>query len=74
MFGSNANGAKAYVHVGEETGVVAASPHQLIVMLFDGAIISVRSAIDYMKAGQVESKGNAISRAILIIDGGLELL
>ena len=29
--------AKAYSQVGLETGVAAASPHRLIVMLYDGA-------------------------------------
>ena len=37
MFGSRQTGVHAYAKVGMETGVVAASPHKLIVMLFDGA-------------------------------------
>ena len=35
MFGSVSSGANAYAKVGIETGVMAASPHTLIVMLFD---------------------------------------
>lgn len=71
MFGSTPNGANAYARVGEETGVVAASPHKLIVMLFDGATIAVKHAIESMKAGDVANKGTAISKAIMIIDSGL---
>lgn len=71
MFGSSPKGANAYAQVGVETGVVAANPHQLILMLFDGAISAVKNAIDGMQAGNIEAKGNAISKAIMIIDNGL---
>jgi flagellar protein FliS len=33
MFGSSPRGASVYADIGMETGVVAASPHQLIMML-----------------------------------------
>ena len=71
MFGSRQTGVHAYAKVGMETGVVAASPHKLIVMLFDGALVSVSSAILHMKSGNVAEKGAAISKAIMIIDSGL---
>lgn len=71
MFGSPKNGASAYAKVDVETGVVAASPHKLIVMLFEGAIISVKTAHEHMKAGEIAAKGAAISKAIMIIDSGL---
>lgn len=71
MFGSTTSGAGAYAQVGMETGVVAASPHRLIVMLFDGAIIAVQSAIRQMQEANIPAKGKSISKAISIIDGGL---
>lgn len=71
MFGSPQSGANAYVKIDEETGVASASPHKLIVMLFDGALVAVASAIQYMKSGNVPAKGQSISKAIMIIDGGL---
>jgi flagellar protein FliS len=72
MFGSSQmNGANAYAKVGVETGVIAASPHKLIVMLFDGAIISIDNAMQHLKAGKIAAKGKAISKAISIIDNGL---
>jgi flagellar protein FliS len=64
-------GVNAYANVGLETGVGAASPHQLVVMLFDGALVSVLSAQTHMKAGNIAAKGAAISKAITIIDNGL---
>lgn len=71
MFGSAQRGANAYSRVGLETGVIAASPHQLIVMLFDGAILAVANALAHMKSGDVAAKGQAVSKAIAIIDDGL---
>ncbi|HJV73626.1 MAG TPA: flagellar export chaperone FliS [Noviherbaspirillum sp.] len=71
MFGSTRSGANAYAKVGIETGVVAASPHKLIVMLFDGALAAVATASQHMKTGNIPGKGMAISKAISIIDSGL---
>lgn len=71
MFGSPQRGANAYAKVGVETGVSAASPHKLIVMLFEGALVAVTTALQHMKAGNIAGKGQAISKAIMIIDGGL---
>ncbi len=71
MFGSARNGANAYAKVGIETGVAAASPHKLIVMLFDGALLSIATATQKMKDGDIAGKGQAISKAITIIDSGL---
>ena len=55
----------------EAAGVAAASPHKLIVMLYDGALVSILSAITNIKAGNVAAKGAAISKAINIVDNGL---
>jgi flagellar protein FliS len=71
MFGSPQSGANAYAKVELETGVIAASPHRLVVMLFDGALIALSTALQLMKEGNIPGKGQAISKAIMIIDGGL---
>jgi flagellar protein FliS len=71
MFGSPLGGANAYSKIGLETGVVAATPHKLIVMLFEGAMLAISNAIQHMQAGEIEAKGNAISKAVAIIDEGL---
>ncbi len=71
MFGTSNFGANAYARVGVETGVSAASPHQLIVMLFDGALMAVSDATSQMKSGNIPAKGQSISKAISIIESGL---
>ena len=71
MFGSPKSGASAYANVSVETGVAAASPHKLIVMLYDGALVAVTTAQHHMKAGNIAAKGKSISQAISIIESGL---
>jgi flagellar protein FliS len=71
MFGTMQRGVGAYAKVGLETGVAAASPHKLVVMLYDGAMVAILSGISHMRAGNVPAKGTAISKAINIIDNGL---
>lgn len=71
MFGSPNRGANAYAKVGLETGVIASNPHQLIVMLFEGALVAARAGLAHMAAGETEKKGLSISKAINIIDNGL---
>ncbi len=64
-------GANAYARVGVETGVMSASPHQLIVMLFEGAQTALRAARLHMQQGNVTEKGKSISKAIDIVNNGL---
>jgi flagellar protein FliS len=65
-------GAGAYARVGMETRTMSASPHQLIVMLFDGVVTSIGMARHHMVAGDMAAKGNAISKAVSIVDNGLK--
>ncbi|HEX7986276.1 MAG TPA: flagellar export chaperone FliS [Duganella sp.] len=71
MFGSRQTGVHAYAKVGMETGVVAASPHKLIVMLFDGALVALNAALGGIRSGNIAEKGKSLSKAIMIIDSGL---
>lgn len=64
--------ANAYAKIGLETAVENASPHQLITMLFDGAKSAIALARLHMENNDIEGKGNAISKAINIIDNGLK--
>ncbi|GAB2798042.1 flagellar export chaperone FliS [Halomonas shantousis] len=64
-------GANAYARVGIETGVMSASPHQLIVMLFDGAQAAIRAARLQMQDGDVAAKGRSITKALDIVNNGL---
>lgn len=63
--------ANAYANVGLETGVIAASPHKLIIMLYEGAELAVRMAIKHMNEGDVAKKSAAIGKASSIILEGL---
>ncbi|MDR5866916.1 flagellar export chaperone FliS [Halomonas koreensis] len=65
-------GAGAYAKVGVESGVMSASPHQLIVMLFDGALASIRKARIHLQDGNRSEKGKAISKALEIVTNGLQ--
>lgn len=63
----------AYGQAGLEASVESASPHRLIVMLYDGAIKAVNLAKIHMENGAVAEKGAAISKAVAIIEEGLRL-
>lgn len=72
MFTTRNSAAQAYAKVGVETGVAAASPHKLIVMLFDGALLAIANAGLYMQRKEIANKGRSISHAIDIINCGLK--
>ncbi|HSV20206.1 MAG TPA: flagellar export chaperone FliS [Casimicrobiaceae bacterium] len=64
--------AQAYARIGLETGVAAASPQRLIVMLYDGALAALAEARAHIAAGRTAQKGRAIGKAISIVDEGLK--
>lgn len=72
MFSSSNRPTDAYSKVGLEIGIDVANPHRLILMLLDGAILSLASAAQAMKENQIAEKGKLISSAIGIISGGLQ--
>lgn len=65
-------GAKAYATVGLETDVVGASPHELILMLYDGLLKCVKDARNSLKAGDVKAKCDHVTKALRIVDEGLK--
>lgn len=67
-----ASGTKAYAQISVESGVMSASPHQLIEMLFDGANSALVRARLFLAQGDIVAKGEALSKAINIIDNGLK--
>lgn len=72
MFTSvNSRAASAYKRVSADTGVSSANPHQLVVMLFDGLMQSLNAALGAMERGEVEAKGQAIGKAVRILEEGL---
>lgn len=71
MFATMSNPAAAYRAAGIEAKVDTATPHQLVLMLFDGALLAVSKASRHMTNKEVGPKGESVSQAIEIIDGGL---
>lgn len=51
--------------------VEAASPHKLILMLFDGALQAIAQAERQIEQKNIAEKGRLISKAISIVDEGL---
>lgn len=64
-------GANAYRAIGIETGVAAADPLGLVVMLYDGAIHAIVRAETHLGRGEIEARGTYASKAIDIINQGL---
>ena len=65
----NANRAlSAYAAVGVQSGVTDASPHQLISMLFDGAVDRIAAARGAIERGDKGRQGELLGKAISIID------
>jgi flagellar secretion chaperone FliS len=63
----------AYGSQSLDADVNTASPHRLIVLLYDGAIKAVTLAKMHMLNNNIGEKGAAISKAISIIEEGLRL-
>lgn len=69
---SSSDPTAAYRRVGLETQIESASPHKLVVMLFDGALVAIANAQRHMENKEIAEKGKAISNAIDIIANGLQ--
>lgn len=72
MFGRNLNPVAAYSEVGIGAKVKSATPHQLILLLFEGAASAITVAKLHIERGEVAQKGKLISQAIDIITNGLK--
>lgn len=72
MFSPAQSGANAYARVGVETGVMGASPHRLIAMLFEGARNAIALARMHLNGGNIPARGEAIGKAIRIVEEGLQ--
>ncbi|MDP2963032.1 MAG: flagellar export chaperone FliS [Sulfurimicrobium sp.] len=61
----------AYSNVSLESRVIGADPHQLISLLFEGALLEISNAKNSMLRKEIAAKGKSISKAISIIGEGL---
>ena len=72
MFATARRAIDSYNQVGLETGVQAADPHKLILMLFEGALLALADGKRHMQQRQIAAKGQSLSKAIMIIENGLK--
>jgi flagellar protein FliS len=72
MFAPYRSQAAAYRNLQLESSVQQASPHRLVSMLFEGALAAIRQGRTAMEAGDHAAKGQALTRAIRIVDEGLK--
>jgi len=63
--------SNVYRQIDVQTGITGASPHQLIAMLFNGALASIARARGAMGEGDIAAKCEAIGKSIRIVDEGL---
>lgn len=61
----------SYAKIGFESEAMGASPHRLISMLLEGALKQIATAKKGIQHKQTTVKGDAIVRAMAIIDDGL---
>jgi flagellar protein FliS len=71
MFQNFNNPAAAYERVGVDVKVQTASPHELVLMLYDGARMAVATAAAQARAGNRAAMSASITKASAIIYEGL---
>ncbi len=72
MFAPHRPQASTYRNIQLESSVREASPHRLISLLFEGAVAAIRQGTVAMQAGDHAGQGQALTRAIRILDEGLK--
>ena len=68
----SARAASAYKRVGAQTSIEGASPHQVICLLFEALLQSLHAARGALARGDIDGKGQAIGKAIRILEEGLK--
>ena len=72
MFATPPLAMNAYTNVGIETGVEAADPHKLVMMLYDGALRAIHDARLHIVHQETAAKAEALTKAMEIISSGLQ--
>ena len=70
--GVGRHSVNSYAAVGLQTEVLSATPEELISLLIDGARTSTIKAMIHLENGEIAQRGEAISKAINIVDNGLK--
>lgn len=63
-----ADALRQYSNMGLQGLVEEASPHELVRLLFDGALARIAAARGHMQRGEIAAKGDSLGRAISIIE------
>lgn len=71
MFQTMNNASAAYAKIGRDMGVETASPHKLVLMLYDGALLALALATAHLEKGDKRAMSEEILRASNIITQGL---
>jgi len=71
MFQTMNNPRSAYATIGIDMSIESASPHKLVLMLFDGAILAIAQATAQSKSGDKMAMSESILKASNIISQGL---
>ena len=61
----------AYSKISVESSVMGADPHQLVALLYEGALLAIARAREEIRGKHTEAKGKSISMAIAIVGEGL---
>lgn len=72
MFSTALQPIEHYRQIDTVTAVSQANPHQLVVLLFDGAIAAILQARHAIATGDFETKRITLSKAMRIVDEGLK--
>jgi flagellar protein FliS len=67
----NPRAANAYQRINVETSMHTIDQHQLVSLLYEGALGAIATARGAMARGDIVGKCNAISKAVRIIEEGL---
>ena len=73
MFATAAQVSKVYGRLAVESSVLGADSHQLVGMLFAGAITAIGQARAALARGDIGAKAQASSKAIRLVDEGLKI-
>jgi flagellar protein FliS len=60
-----------YEEVGIDSSVHSADAHKLVLLLYQGALLSIAAARNHLLNNEIAAKGKSISQAISIIEDGL---
>ena len=63
-----ANALQQYARIGAESATSCADPHELVQLLYEGALQRIASARGSIQRGDMAAKGEHLGRAIAIVD------